>query len=686
MLDEIDIGDVAEDGDGDSWFSSAGIRSLGSGAIFLLSIALLFWNEGYSKRHGDALIEVQDQVQVAPATLDPALNGKPVHVSARVHSTQGARDDTFGVHTDGPAMYRLVEMYQWIEYEETHGSGRRKRTTYTYEMDWDSEYWDSSQFHNPVGHENPKPALSGDGFFAPDARFGAYRFDNVAVARQALNELGDSSPGSLGDWPALMSGLPELSSSLREQGWFQLDAETYYKGREHVEDAELGDLRVSFYELSNDYPLSMIAGQNGDRLEPWAASNGDHVLLAQGGTRSAETIVHDAIALNESFTKLLRIVGLIGATIGAAGFARLLGGFLSMIPLVGALVDFSLMVAGALFGLTMGLITIVVGWLAARPWIAAVLLIAIGSAITWAVQHRRKADRAQRRSQKLAQMGELARQRAAERAQMPQAPIGAPVLAAAGAASLAPPPPPPASARTPASRAAAAPPPPPAPPPVEESRELPPLEWTPGLISTKPPSVRAKAEPTPPPPADDLGAIAFDTTGLRPTPRPSAAAPAAPTRPAAPAPTPPPAAPLFDTVEPRRPAPPLFDTVEPRQPSAPLFDSVEPRQPGAPLFDTVEPRQPSAPLFDLVEPRQPETESSAPPPATAAAPAPAAPAPPLRIALGSKGEYTIHKIVRRQTDGSEQLICFELTRAGRPIARGSQEEVKQKLKALLAAG
>ena len=184
--------------------------------------------------------------------------------------------------------------------------------------------------------------------------------------------------------------------------------------------------------------------------------------------------------------------------------------------------------------------------------------------------------------------------------------------------------------------------------------------------------MRAKAEPTSPPPADDLGAIAFDTTGLRPTPRPPAAAPAAPTRPAAPAPTPPPAAPLFDTVEPRRPAPPLFDT-------------VEPRQPGAPLFDTVEPRQTSAPLFDLVEPRQPETESPAPPP-TAAAPAPAAPAPPLRIALGSKGEYTIHKIVRRQTDGSEQLICFELTRAGRPIARGSQEEAKQKLKALLAAG
>jgi hypothetical protein len=610
-------------------------------------------------------------------------------------------------------------MFQWVEYVETHGSGRKKRTTYSYEMEWDTDYWDSSEFHTPAGHTNPKPALEGEDFFAPDARFGPYRFDNVDVVDQALYDSDDpDTPGSLGNWPVEVSQLPGLPSALRDKGWYELEAGLYYKGRKDSPEPQLGDLRASFYALKNDYTLSMIGAQVGDHLESWHASNGDKILLAEGGTRSADVIVKDAVVAQAGLTSLLRIVGLIGAVIGAAGMGRWLGSFLSVVPVVGSLVSLSLAVAGGLFGLMMGLTTIVIGWLAARPWIAALLLIAIGSTLTWFIQQRRKADRATRVSKRAADLGALARQRAAERAAMPTPPPGAPALATAGAplaaAAMAPPPKAPVAARAAGSSAgpAARPAPPsapPPPPPADDSKELPPLEWTPGLIATKPAAVRPKAELPPPAPVDDMGAIPFDTSGLRPpAPKP---APSPAVRPPAP---PPDALAGFGGVPPRERAQPLFDTVEPRVPSAPLFDTVEPRAAAAPMFDLVEARTPPAPMFDQMPGFADHADGfdiiDTPPPALTAPPTPApapkpvavAPAPqpvaasnapvapaaaaPIRIALGSRGEYTINKIVRRPPDGPEQVVCFELTRAGKPVKRGTQDEVKQALKELLAGG
>ena len=54
MLDELELD--ADDGDDDSWFSWGGGsgRTLSSGAIFLLSLVLLFWNETSSKAIADA--------------------------------------------------------------------------------------------------------------------------------------------------------------------------------------------------------------------------------------------------------------------------------------------------------------------------------------------------------------------------------------------------------------------------------------------------------------------------------------------------------------------------------------------------------------------------------------------------------------------------------------------------------
>lgn len=717
MLDDVDIeGDDGAEEEGGSWFSrtTGGVRSLSSGVMFLGALFVLFWNEGYSKRHGDALQEIGGQVQTVPMdAINPQLEGKPVHLSARVNSQAGARDDVFGIRTDGAVLYRHVEMFQWVEYEETSGRGRKKKTNYYYEQEWDSEYHDSSQFEEPQGHENPKPALTSDGFFAADARFGPYRFDNEDVARQALNELYYSEePGSLGNWPKMVDQLPEPSSELAAKRWYQLEPGLYYRGNAASEEAQLGDLSVSFYSFSNDYPLTMVGAQEGEHMVPWKASNGDTILLASGGIRSAAELVKQAEAESGGLTHILRLIGLAGAVIGAAGVASWMGGFLSMIPVVGRLVDMSLKLAGGLFGLMAGLVTIVIGWLSARPWVAAVLLIAIGSAVTWAIRKRREADGAARRSERAGKLAAAARQRAAEalQAATPAAPMA---LAGAGAGGM-PPPPPSGVARFTAaeprtSLAAPAPAPPPPPPPAavaapapaaavaEDPKDLPDLEWTPGLIATKPPSVRAA---TPPP-------VAPAVAERRPE-APAPGRPAPPTAPAVPA-----ASRSGGADEPRRPTPPAppsmaaslpgFDMVEAREKPAPLFDSLPQRESSAPLFDTVPMRDSAAPawsLEDMAEPAAEAAQVAAPAPGPAPTPAPTptpavriaapesvpAPAKTLRIALGSRGEYALNKLVRQHPDGRQETICFELTQGGKPIKRGTQDEVKEALRQALAGG
>src|SRR5271163_612750 len=80
-------------------------------------VVLLYWNEG---RAVDAIRALgrgaATIVEVDATPVDPAANGKLVHVSAMMQPTTPARDPVFGVTGDGLLrLSRTVEMYQWKE-------------------------------------------------------------------------------------------------------------------------------------------------------------------------------------------------------------------------------------------------------------------------------------------------------------------------------------------------------------------------------------------------------------------------------------------------------------------------------------------------------------------------------------------------------------------------------------------
>jgi hypothetical protein len=64
MLDEDFAVAGGDEESGDSWFGSLRKHtcSLGSGGLFLIAILVLFWNEGYSQRHAEALSEIGEPI------------------------------------------------------------------------------------------------------------------------------------------------------------------------------------------------------------------------------------------------------------------------------------------------------------------------------------------------------------------------------------------------------------------------------------------------------------------------------------------------------------------------------------------------------------------------------------------------------------------------------------------------
>jgi hypothetical protein len=647
-------------------------------------LILLFWNEGSSKRQADAIVEASREAQTVSATLDRTLDGKPVHVTGTVESAGGTVDPLFGIRSTGVALYRDVQMFQWIELAETTGRRGNRRTTYRYVQDWSDVWHDSSKFHEPQGHQNPRMPFESEAYFAPDARLGPYRFDNQDVLWQATYEYGDTeTPGTLGNWAKPLERLPVLSPAMSSKGWFQLTPDEYYRGNAEVEDVEIGDVSVRYYEFRPGYTLTLIGAQRGDRIDHWTASNGEPLLLAAGGAHTAGGLARIASAHNDSDLHVLRIVGLIGAVLGGAGIAAWFGGVLTAVPVVGRLVHHSLMLAGGLLGLMAGLLTIVVGWLAARPWVAALILLGIAAALAYVTTRKQRADAAIRRKARGVEAAQQIRQRALAAqvdAGTPAAPRTETAMAGNKTGAMPPPPPPaspkPAHASVPTPRElahASA----PAPTP-NDAEELPPIEWQPGLLATKPPSVRPRVDTS-------TSVAAASRTSQTPAgaPAPAPAPAHAPARPAASTATASsshaPASANRDALAHGLP----FETVPARRTELP-FETVESRVTAAAAHPPSPPqsaRPTATPTASPLGARASPSPDSAPTPASANPPA----APPAfkRVPIGSKGPYRVNKIVK-VSEAGEQVVCFELMRDGKPIQRGTQAQIKEALATALA--
>lgn len=157
--------------------------------LFIISFPLLFWNEGRAVHTAQGLAEGEKSVVSASADkVDPANQGKLIHLSGLATTNDELKDPEFGVSSKAIRLERTAEMYQWVEKKEQKkekkfGGKEETVTKYSYSKEWASKPQDSGSFNNPEGHVNPPMRIEGRTETAKMVTVGAFQLSDSLVSQ-----------------------------------------------------------------------------------------------------------------------------------------------------------------------------------------------------------------------------------------------------------------------------------------------------------------------------------------------------------------------------------------------------------------------------------------------------------------------------------------------------------------------
>jgi hypothetical protein len=188
-----------------------------------VALAALAWMSAsriraYFDAHGS---KSATPLNVPADRVDPANEGRRVHIAGKLEVGAPARDEQLGVGANAAVLLRKVEMYQWRE----HCSGG----DCTYEAAWSRQPIDSHKFRHAEGHENPPQRLADARFASDSIRVGAFSVMADVVAQGAAIEL----PVHTADLP------PNLAASFSDANG------ALYAGGDAAHP-KVGEVRVSY--------------------------------------------------------------------------------------------------------------------------------------------------------------------------------------------------------------------------------------------------------------------------------------------------------------------------------------------------------------------------------------------------------------------------------------------------------
>ncbi len=372
----------------ESWFGRLGgaLKGIVFGVVlFGAAFVVLWWNEG---RTVDTARNInfmnENAVSTSAETVNPANEGKLVHMTGEATTDETLRDPMFGIEQANMIkLNRNVEMYQWEEEEKTTskekvGGGKTTTKTYEYKKDWSSSLNRSSNFKKPSGHENPQnmpvnnltevaDEVDFGAFTLPDTILRKWNNDSRFVVEQSdLNTVPQNTKNDLDSyWKSLSrQGTADLKVS---SGQFVLS--------KNIMSPEIGDLRVSF-SVVKPGTVSLVAKQVGSTFEQGYRPGSERPILEfKPGAHSLESMVAAAKKKNKMIAWLLRFGGWLIMTIGMTMIVAPLRIMASIIPFMGRLVGGVLGFFCALIAAALSLLTIAIAWVAYRPVLGISLLL-----------------------------------------------------------------------------------------------------------------------------------------------------------------------------------------------------------------------------------------------------------------------------------------------------------------------
>lgn len=341
--------------------------------IFLLAVPLLGWNEQRTvkMRHSIGALAYA-QGGAGPVRQAPELEGKVVYVVGRAASAAGVYDPVLDHHAPALALRRIVEMYQWRERERevqrTLPDGTSTtETVYDYEPVWSAEPIDSSRFQHRE-HQNPtRLPLPGARIHAEDARVSGYL---LTTAQIDAIDLWQSVP------------IEQSPAALARDGWRRTAAGHLYRGRS-PEAPEIGDARLSLMVLPAT-ELSLVGMQQGETLVPYPVPGGYPLLLQETGRIELDQMYARAHQRNHLLAWLMRIGGFVLMWVGLVLVFSPLTDRVARVPWLGPLVGRAFGLLAFLVAAIAAVLVIAVGWLIARPWLMALMVMgAVLALVIW---------------------------------------------------------------------------------------------------------------------------------------------------------------------------------------------------------------------------------------------------------------------------------------------------------------
>ncbi|XP_063072559.1 transmembrane protein 43 [Engraulis encrasicolus] len=340
--------------------------------IFFLSFYVLFTNEGRALRTAASLDEGLSQViSLSPySSASPQYHGNLVHLTSKLHTAQALHDPNYRIALQAVKLKRQVEMYQWVEYQESkdyvEDGEQKSETTYTYNTEWKSEVINSRNFDKEIGHMNPSAmAVESVTVVAPEVWVGPF-----SLSKGLVDQINNFQTLSL-------AGLPWSAVD----PFLSVDGDYFYH-TQNPRRPEVGDVRVSFSYagLSGEgtWPgpantVSIVAMQNGEQLAPFKTKAGNTLEILYMEDLTAEEVFEREHQHNSMMTWALRVGGWALMFLGVSLTVRIVYTLVDWLPIVRELVSLGLKLFALCVSSSLSLMTIAVGWLYYRPLVAVLI-------------------------------------------------------------------------------------------------------------------------------------------------------------------------------------------------------------------------------------------------------------------------------------------------------------------------
>lgn len=349
--------------------------------MFLISFIVLFWNEGRAVQTEKSLNEGSAAVKTVKAEkVDPAFEGKLVHLTGLATTSETLTDPDFKVSANAIKLERAVEMYQWQEHKREEKIKRNGSTVtithYDYDKDWSSHRIDSESFSEALTHENPTMPFESATQTAGKVTLGAFTL----------------SPGLVGKIDTSEQLPVEKKAGELKAMKAAIDEGGLYLGKD-PKSPKLGDMRVHF-KIVKPMQVSVVAQQAGSSFTGYQTSAGDALELLKEGTLDAAQMFEAAQADNVTMTWVLRFLGWMMMLIGLGLVFRPFAVLSDRFAFLGALAEAGVAVSAFLISSSLSLLTIAVSWMFFRPLMGIALLLVGGGAMALYVMRMRAKKRA----------------------------------------------------------------------------------------------------------------------------------------------------------------------------------------------------------------------------------------------------------------------------------------------------